>query len=291
MDEQITILNDHRIAINDPVAAKEILRQIGYYRFSGYALQFRQASSSSTCIDNTTFESIYDAYCFDQELRGILRNYLEIAEVYYKAQIGYWFALQKCLNPPHDQHYDRNNYFNKSGFDSIMNSFQAKGASYYQDSLIMKHHQVKYHGKMPLWVLLELLSFSNASMLFNAMYISEQDAIAGSVGVSRQTLVNHLHCLSVLRNRCAHAARLYDTALRPPVRFNSTFLRKHPEIAPTDTVFCYVLLLLRRLPSYEDKNRFFAEIMSLMDKYQEKISLDRIGFPENYQLIFKNSLC
>ena len=69
---------------------------------------------------------------------------------------------------------------------------------------------------MPLWVMVELMSFSNISKLYSSMYISEKETIAQAVGIKYKTLENHLHCLSVLRNKCAHAARLYNTEFNPP---------------------------------------------------------------------------
>ena len=83
---------------------------------------------------------------------------------------------------------------------------------------------------MPLWVIVELMSFSNLSKLYSSMYYSEKDVIANMVGVGRDTLENHLHCLSVLRNKCAHSARMYNTDFNPPAMFTTSLLRKHPEI-------------------------------------------------------------
>lgn len=36
---------------------------------------------------------------------------------------------------------------------------------------------MKYSSKMPLWVIVELMSFSNMSKLYSSMYYSEKDAI------------------------------------------------------------------------------------------------------------------
>ena len=58
------------------------------------------------------------------------------------------------------------------------------------------------------------------------MYFSDKEAIAEAVGVSRDTLANHLHCLSVLRNKCAHGARLYNTTFNPPAHLTKQFLQK-----------------------------------------------------------------
>ena len=41
------------------------------------------------------------------------------------------------------------------------------------------------------------------------------------VGVGKDTLENHLHCLSVLRNKCAHTARMYNTDFNPPAKLEA----------------------------------------------------------------------
>ena len=50
-----------------------------------------------------------------------------------------------------------------------------------------------------------------------------EDAIAHMVGVGRDTPENPLHCLSVLRNKCAHAARMYNTDFNPPAKFTTLY--------------------------------------------------------------------
>lgn len=46
------------------------------------------------------------------------------------------------------------------------------------------------------------------------------------VGVGKDTLENHLHCLSVLRNKCAHAARMYNMNFNPPAKFTTFFFEE-----------------------------------------------------------------
>jgi abortive infection bacteriophage resistance protein len=42
-----------------------------------------------------------------------------------------------------------------------------------------------------------------------------------------KTLENHLRCLPVLRNKCAHAARMYNTDFNPTAKFTASFLRNN----------------------------------------------------------------
>ena len=56
-DEQLDKLAAHGMIIRDREKAKDILKRVNYYRFTGYALQFRQDPSSSDYIAGTTFNN------------------------------------------------------------------------------------------------------------------------------------------------------------------------------------------------------------------------------------------
>lgn len=287
-DEQLDKLIAHGMVISDREEAKDILKKVNYYRFTGYALQFRKDPSDSDYMEGTTFKTVYHLYTVDEILRDIFRRYIEKAEIYYRTQISYGFSIAKCTDSPYDQHYDENNFYNKKGYKEVMETF-GREQNYYKDSLIVKHHKLKYSSKMPLWVIVELMSFSNMSKLYSAMYYSEKDAIANMIGVGKDTLENHLHCLSVLRNKCAHAARMYNTEFNPPAKFTKSFLRKHPEIK-NNSLFAYTLVLLKRLPDKESKKSLINTVQKVIDKYRTDIDLNLIGFPENYLEIMQNSL-
>lgn len=203
--------------------------------------------------------------------------------MFYKSHISNTFSLEKCLEPPHDQHYSPSNYYDKTGFKKIMERF-VKEEQYYADSLIVRHHKQHYSGRMPLWAMVELMSFSNISMLYNAMYDSSKDLISKPLGIGRKTLSNHLHCLSVLRNKCAHAARLINTRCNPPAKLSANFLRKNPSVS-NDSVFAYILVLKRRLPTEELKISFTQDIIKLIESYNDIIDLALLGFPQNYKSV------
>lgn len=287
-EEQLSRLIAQGIVVDDRERAIDILKRVNYYRFTGYALQFRLDPKVSTYVDNTNFDSIYNLYVVDEKLRDLFRMYIEKAEVYYRTQISYGFVMNKCTQPPYDQHYDENNYYNKNGYKEVIENFKRE-KNYYKDSLIVKHHKDKYDSKMPLWAMVELMSFSNLSKLFSSMYYSEKDTIAQAVGISKTTLENHLHCLSVLRNKCAHAARLYNTEFNPPARFTSMFLRKHPEVK-NNSLFAYALVLLKRLPDQESKRNYVGAIKDLIKQYEKDIDMSLIGFPSDYLEILQNSI-
>lgn len=287
IDEQLEKLKAQGMIITNDAETKKMLSEINYYRFTGYALRHRIQPDKSNYVSGTTFDEIYSIYMLDEAIRNILRKYIERVEVYYRTLIAHNYALAKCIDPPHDQHYDENNFYNKTGYQQVMESFK-KEKNYYKDSLIVKHHKLKYNNRMPLWVIVELISFSNTSKLYNSMYESERNLIASKAGTGGETLVNHLHCLSVLRNKCAHAARLYDTTFYPPAKFTTKYLKSHPELN-NKTLFAYILVLLRRLPDIRYKQKLADDIIYIAELYARDIDLEAIGFPENYKsLLYSN---
>ena len=280
-DRQVDKLTEHHIIVSDRAHTKAALSYNNYYRISGYALQYRIRPDKSDCVDGTRFDDILRIYQFDFDLRNCLRKYVEIAEIYYRTQIAYYFSLAKCSNPPHDQHYNEDNYYNKIGFNEIINSF-SRQRNYYKDSLIVKHHKTKYDNKLPLWAIVELLSFSDLSKLYSAMYFSEQDLIAEAIGTGSEMLKNHLHCLSVLRNKCAHAARLYNTEFNPPAQFSKRFLRNNLDVL-NNTLFAYLLILIKRLPDRISKMRCVKELSSIINNRPDGVDLKLMGFPDNWE--------
>ena len=119
------------------------------------------------------------------------------------------------------------------------------------------------------------------------MYSSEQNAIAASCGKTRMVFANHMHVLSVLRNKCCHGARLYNVVFRPSVQLGRYYLKNHPEVL-VDTLFAAVLALVRFLPAREEKEKFCAELCLCIEKYRSHIVLECIGFPQNYKQLLKS---
>ncbi|MCR5826189.1 MAG: Abi family protein [Oscillospiraceae bacterium] len=277
----VTRLEEHHMVIKNRGFAEQYLKTVSYYRFTGYALQFRSAPHDSDFADNVTFEQVASLYAFDAELRLLLKKWIEILEIYFRTQISHTFAMAKYQLPPHDQHYSEANYYNKTDFQKIFENFKRQ-RTHYSESPVLQHHQRNYGDRLPLWVIAEMLSFSELSKLYSCMYDSEQNLIASATGTGRSVLKNHLHCLSVLRNKCAHAARLYNTDFRPSANLPPNFLRKHPDVQ-NNSLFAYILVVIRRLPEEHMKLTLIAELYDLVNRYSRDLDLRLMGFPENYK--------
>jgi abortive infection bacteriophage resistance protein len=286
--DQIERLKKNGVEIPDPQSAMQILTETNYYRLSGYALQFRIAPQKSRYQTGTSFEKIHNLYLFDMELRNLLKPYLEKIEILCRTRIAYGFSLNKCQVPPHDGHYDDRNFYNQASHKKIIDSLHRE-ENYNKDSLIVKHHRAKYENKMPLWVCVEIMSFSNLSKLYHAMYISDKKSIAASLSTRHDILSNHLHCLSNLRNKCAHGARLYNAVYNPPAMLGKIFLQKNPDLK-NDTFLAYLLVMIRRLTQNDDKRTLIDSFLNLIDNYRIYLDLDLLGCPVNFEMILQSEI-
>ena len=281
LDGQVDRLISHGMDIRDVDRAKQVLSEINYYRFSGFALQFRDGQRPDDYVPGTKFEDVHMLHDFDAGLRCMLKPCLDIVELFARSQIAHGFSLAKCRKPPYEQHYDPANFHNGTVHGSIIVSSLDREKKHCKDATFVTHHDRKYDGKMPLWVIVELLSFTNMSKLYSAMYFSEQSIIASAMGTSRETLKNHLHCLANLRNKVAHSGRLYNVTYSPPVMLGRNYLHANPDIS-ANTLFAYLIVLLRRLPNDAHKAAFADKVADVFSKRPDCVDLRLLGFPDDY---------
>lgn len=92
IDKQIQLLESRDLIVDDRVYAKEVLKRISYYRFTGYLLPFR--TRQSTYHIGTRFETIVNLYTFDSELRVHLLKLCEYIEIQMRASLSYFLAMK-----------------------------------------------------------------------------------------------------------------------------------------------------------------------------------------------------
>lgn len=279
-EDQVSKLIEHHMTVESRRGAAEFLSRVNYYRLTGYALEFRDVGGQDY-KDGTSFETVKNIYRFDEELRGILRDALDTAEACFRTHIANGFAMVKCKDAPYDGHYREENFYRRQLHTQVMESLQ-KEEERHEESLVVQHHKNCYDDRLPLWVIVELLSFSSLSTLYAAMYISEQESIAARRRQTAKVMKNHLHVLTVLRNKCCHGWRLYNVLLRPSAMLGSTYLQNHPEVL-CDSLFAAILVLFRNLPTRESKIQLDQRLCACITKYAASIDLKRMGFPQNYK--------
>lgn len=119
IDDQVSRLSSR--GMTDAQLYQQELRNIGYYRLSGYWYPFRKPSSKQKkrldeFVANTRMSHVLELYTFDETLRHILLKLLAKLEVSLRAALAYIlgekdrFAHQKLIakqeNPKLQQRFE-----------------------------------------------------------------------------------------------------------------------------------------------------------------------------------------
>ena len=231
VQDQIIRLQSRGMLIPDADTATEWLSTVGYYRLSGYWYPFREIDTTgqtrriSAFAAGTTFNDIVGLYEFDRQLKALITSGLERVEVALRSQIGHRLGAIGPMS--HDDPTHFRSRFDHSTWRATAQRRvdRARGRDEFVD-----HHDTVYGGQLPIWVLTDVLDFSDLSRLFAGLQSSEQRSIGDWFGVSptptasqaqrrrwrdSHPLANWLEHLTVVRNICAHHSRLWNRTLTP----------------------------------------------------------------------------
>ena len=86
-----------------------------------------------------------------------------------------------------------------------------------------------------------------------------------------------------------YAESYVANGLKSILDFTKQFLKKYPEVK-NNSLFAYVLVLLKRLPNEKTKMAMLNAVQAVIEEYQDDVDLTLIGFPENYMTLLKNNV-
>ena len=158
----------------------------------------------------------------------------------------------------------------------------SKSLNLRKDEPFVLHHHNDLNGIYPLWVVVEVLSFDQISMMYRNLSKSDRAAIAREFYSipSREYIENWIHCSVVARNIAAHGARFYHRKrVNPPAKLPK-------EINEYGTKpFGYVYALYQILPQNE---RFtFASCIQVCFAEHPSAKPSELGFPSNWHELIK----
>lgn len=296
---------------NNEKDAKIILLHNNYYNvINGYKDLFLD-SEKRNYKEGTYFEEIYALYEFDRQLRNIFLESILKIENSLRSLIAYYFS----------QEYGKDNYLKLDSFENfnkvkVTDSKKQKQIKYIHtligninkniaqniDNNYINHYITKY-GFIPLWVLVNILSFGDICNFYKLMKQKERIEIAIEFNIAETELTSLLSVLSKTRNLCAHDERLYNYSFNANTSINDTKYHtklkiqniKNRYISGKNDLFA-VVIALKLLLSKEDYNKFhnklFSRIMSIQSKLKT-ISLNDVlnamNFPKNWHDILKMS--
>ncbi len=219
--EHIELLRARGLQIDDEARAHRYLRQIGYFRLSGYLAAFEQGTQPSGARDHTlrpgsTFDHILDLYVFDRKLRLLIMEALERVEVALRS--AWANALARDADEQTGASGGAHAWLDPRRTDGSVDSLNliASGARKLSESeeTFAKHYRETYSAPHfpPVWALVETLSFGELSRwLKHTASTDVKKAVAEALGLQDQQLAHRVvEALSYVRNVCAHHNRCWD---------------------------------------------------------------------------------
>ena len=273
IDEQVEYLKSKGLIIEQENAAKRVLSNINYYRLiNAYSLGLYKDNDSDTYVDNVHFLHIYDLYRFDSKLRHIISEPLEQFEINFRTKLAYYLSTKYCATC-----YLRKELFeNEQYYNEFITSINREKKQQ-EKSPMIKHHDEVYNGILPLWVLVEVLSFGTISKMYANLNQLDREFIAKSYGTDSRVLKSWLRSFVEVRNICAHYGRLYNkTLISRPILFN--------DVKPYFNnlrVFSVIYLLLRNITDSRLITSTKVNIQAALALYST-VDHKKIGAPDNW---------
>ena len=212
----LTILRDRGMSIPKGAIGSRVMRILeheNYYNvINGYKTLFLDLSAPTEQFKpGTTFDEVYALFCFDREIRGIYLRYLLKIEHSFKTVIAHEFSALYG----HDNYLKLDNFSTSSPEDiaavtSLFGDIQKEIARQLGKNHPALTHYLGTYGYIPLWVLVDVLTFGKTTFFYLRMKEKDKIAVAKKFHTPHRELHKYMSFLGLARNKCAHNERFFD---------------------------------------------------------------------------------
>ncbi|KQB84958.1 Abi family protein [Corynebacterium oculi] len=215
LEDQVAILI--RRGLTDAGSFRDDLAAIGYYRLGGYMYPLRQLAPTGTArrrlsnfVPGATMQNVVDLYCFDERLRQATWQAVSTLEICFRADIGYVLGeLDPYIHLTPTQQWPSGAMAKRAAvFESRLAQTQARSSEDF-----VKHYNKEHQGRLPVWVVAEILEFGQLVTLFSLTPYSQRQTIADLYSARADELESWMRTINYVRNLCAHHARLWNRRL------------------------------------------------------------------------------
>lgn len=278
--EQLELLKGRGLVVEDDVKALHLLEAVSYYRLSGYWYPLLADKPNHTFKSDASFETAFNLYKFDRELRLLVLRELEKIEVSVRAKMIYilshsrgslWYAVPSNF---------RNHGSHAKTLERMKEEFERS------DEQFIYSFKAKYNDPMPpSWIMMEISSFGALSHLYsNLVPGMDKRKIAKFYGINDRTFKSWLHSIVYLRNLCAHHSRLWNRtmSIAPNKPRNTEYQWLDKESVPNNKVYFVLSMIVYLLKIINPKQSVPYKLKDLLSKYPN-VDTSAMGFPENWE--------
>jgi abortive infection bacteriophage resistance protein len=280
-EDQAKLLEGRGMVVPNHALLVRRLRSVGYYRLCGYWHPFKQADSTFTA--NTNFDTVWERYRFDRQLRLTVMDAIERVEVAVRTALVHELALR--AGP--FAHIDINNFkgADKTRHQDFVEGLRDKARD--SSEVFAEHFQRTYDEfpDLPIWAVCETMTFGAMFTLFKMSERRTRNVVAQSIGLHGPVLFSWLQTLNYIRNICAHHARLWnrELAIKPVLPDQKNDARWYgPRAISTKRVFAVLTLLNQLVHEVAPESRWRDRLFALFDRFPN-IPLKSMGIPADWR--------
>ncbi len=279
--QQLKILSDRGLTIENPDRAEHYLSHLNYYRLGAYWLPFEADHETHQFRPDASFDQVLNLYIFDRELRLLVMDAIERIEVSVRTRWAYHLAHTHGPHAYLDPALFKDARKYTQGLDALRNEIERS------HEVFVKHYQNKYSDPElpPIWAIVEVLSLGQLSRWYsNLKHRPDRKAIAGCYGLDEKVLRSLLHHIAVIRNYCAHHARLWNRTLPFPLRLPTNPPGLADSINPDQPRRIYnTLTLLAALMDKANPEHHWKTRLSTLLETHQPIDTTAMGFPHDWK--------
>lgn len=282
IEQQISLLKGHRLAITDEAAAQKMLGTISYFRLANYFRPMETDKQSHQFKPGATFENAVRLYDFDVSLRELLFKAIARIEIALRTKMIHHFSLAHGAFWFADEMLSREERLFQENLGSVERELHRTKEEFIKD------HFKKYDAPPfpPAWKTLEVVSFGVLSkMYYNFNDTKVKKNVARSFDLPQHKILESwVASLAALRNGCAHHARMWNRSY--PVTPAIPTKLKNAWISNTAVVdnklyiqLCCIAYLLNNI---HPGNTFTQTLKELIHAYPN-VDVSAMGFPSGWQ--------
>lgn len=273
--EQIELLKRRGLIVDDEERLAYYLTNISYYHWSIY---FKYFQENDRFISGTAFEDVLNIYIFDNRLRLIILEVLERVEKSFKCRMAYHLSIS--TNDSHC-YLDQDIYKNKRAYNEVKDIIEKEVKK--SSEICIRHYLDKYYTPTlpPIWLVIEILSFGQCLKICSRLKRGYRNKIARSLKEDERFVMNWMHCLSHLRNKCAHHVRLWNCNLIiTPVMHHRKY-KAFFNSGGKNRVFNYLVVMQIMLNKINPTSGWLERLDEALAEYN--IDISHMGFPDDWR--------
>ena len=277
----IGILYERGLNIDDQFLAVDILRNVGYYRFSAYLYPFLTLPKERHLFkQGSRFSRAWELYRFDKKLRMLLFNEIEKIEVALRSTVAnmvaeetgniFWMT-------------DGSLFANEDKFRKTMALVDKELKGSKED--FIKHFKNKYSNDYPpAWMLVEILPLGIVTRIYDNLADNAlRKKIAAQFLLPVPVFSSWITIITLVRNTCCHHSRVWnkENAITPMLLKKTPYRWISKQISPNRT-FYDVCILKWFIDIISPENDMKGHLKNLLSDFPH-VDIAAMGFPKNWE--------